>query len=116
MASTADVFEAELSRNPYSLHTWLGYLASCGAHPARARLALYDRAVAHLPGSYKLWMAYVEEAAKDVRRLRARAVLPRCPCSAPSPPLTPPLASPPPPLSPPRRWRACGWTTRAWAQ
>ncbi len=66
-ASTADVFEAELSRNPYSLHTWLGYLASCGAHPARARLALYDRAVAHLPGSYKLWMAYVQEAVKDVR-------------------------------------------------
>ncbi len=64
-----DVFEAELLRNPYSLSTWLSYISSS---PSRgARLALYDRAVTHLPGSYKLWMGYVKEAVKEVRAAAA---------------------------------------------
>jgi hypothetical protein len=88
-ASTAEVFEAELSRNPYGLHTWLGYLASCGTQPARVRLALYDRAVTHLPGSYKLWMAYVQEAVKEVRAgaaVRGGRAPPYRPAPSPSQP------------------------------
>jgi pre-mRNA-splicing factor SYF1 len=61
----AEAFEAELLRNPYSLETWLSYIeSSCSCV---ARLSLYDRAVSSLPGSYKLWIAYVKEAVKAVR-------------------------------------------------
>ncbi len=75
---SAEVFEAELARNPYSLQTWLAYLTSSAGQPARVRLALYDRAVSHLPGSYKLWIAYVQEAVKDVRCLSLQPFLSPC--------------------------------------
>ena len=66
--SAADaVFEEELQRNPYSIKTWSSYVE---AKPAgSARLTLYERAVGHLPGSFKLWAAYLTEALKVVRAL-----------------------------------------------
>ena len=72
-------FEEELLRNPFSVKTWCRYLASRGAStlggagaaeaaalaspsstPGRRRV-LFERALKALPGSYKLWFAYLTE-------------------------------------------------------
>jgi pre-mRNA-splicing factor SYF1 len=64
--SAADaVFEEELQRNPYHIKTWVAYAESKPAGPAR--LTVYERAVGALPGSFKLWAAYLTEALKLVR-------------------------------------------------
>lgn len=76
-------FEEELLRNPFSVKTWCRYLASRGASalggdgaaaaalaaspsstPGRRRV-LFERALKALPGSYKLWHAYLSELAAD---------------------------------------------------
>ncbi|KAJ0411750.1 hypothetical protein ATCC90586_006709 [Pythium insidiosum] len=53
--------EEEVSRNPYSVHAWLHYLAAAKDSPRSTRYALYERAVAALPRSYKLWKLYLDE-------------------------------------------------------
>ena len=63
------VFEEELQRNPFCLKTWVSYVEAQKAAPGAARLVLYERAVAQLPGSYKLWHAYLVEAVKEVSTL-----------------------------------------------
>ncbi len=50
----------EIARNPYSLKNWLRYLgAKTQAKPVK-RYLLYERALKFLPGSYKLWWAYLQ--------------------------------------------------------
>ncbi|ORZ33401.1 hypothetical protein BCR44DRAFT_1438412 [Catenaria anguillulae PL171] len=67
-------FEADLLRDPYSPRTWLRYIAHKEAHvtlgtvPHSHLALLYERATHHLPGSYKLWKAYLDWS---VVRLRA---------------------------------------------
>lgn len=103
--SDADAtFELELQANPFALNVWLAFLDTQRA--PRARLSLYERALAHLPGSYKLWRTYLGEAVKMVRgRARERA---RAAARAPQTLLTPRPPPRPPPAggAAPRRRRA----------
>ncbi|KAI8065093.1 pre-mRNA splicing factor syf-1 [Gongronella butleri] len=52
-------YEEELERYPYSLRTWLSYLDHKQHGPFDELCAVYERAVAQLPGSYKLWKKYL---------------------------------------------------------
>jgi len=82
-------FEEELLRNPYSVKTWCRYLASRGvacfgddgldpssasltspsSTPGRRRV-LFERAIKALPGSYKLWHAYLSELVANAEAAR----------------------------------------------
>lgn len=44
----------ELLRNPYALRMWLRYLDARKSASARKRYLLFERALAALPGSYKV--------------------------------------------------------------
>ncbi|TFJ86981.1 hypothetical protein NSK_001315 [Nannochloropsis salina CCMP1776] len=59
-------FEEEIARNPFSLKSWLRYLnAKTQAKPVK-RYLIYERALKFLPGSYKLWWAYLQERKEQV--------------------------------------------------
>ncbi|EPY53628.1 complexed with Cdc5 protein Cwf3 [Schizosaccharomyces cryophilus OY26] len=55
-----ETFELELLRNPYSLRSWLRYLLARESSSLEKRVLLYERACSELPGSYKIWKAYLE--------------------------------------------------------
>jgi len=63
------VYEEHLLRDPFSLSAWLNYLDYAGEAPLATRWQLYERAVARLPGSYKLWMKYMKERVSHTRSL-----------------------------------------------
>ncbi|MCO5551628.1 hypothetical protein L7F22_005133 [Adiantum nelumboides] len=63
------IFEEEILRNPFTLKLWWRYLAARRDAPFRKRKILYERAVKALPGSYKLWHAYLRERMETVRDL-----------------------------------------------
>lgn len=62
-------FEEELLRNAADIKVWLRYLAARKDAVSRKRHLLYERAVAALPGSYKLWHAYLQERVAETRGL-----------------------------------------------
>ena len=63
-------YEEEIIRNPYVVKGWLRYAEfKRSAAPAKLNM-IYERAVKQLPGSFKLWMAYL--------RLRKQQVRGRC--------------------------------------
>jgi pre-mRNA-splicing factor SYF1 len=96
-------YEEEVMRDPYNISSWQQYMQYKSGAPARERNILFERALKRLPGSYKLWLAYLRERREQVR-----------PVPAPPPPalLCPALRvvwcsrSPPPPLSPPAGCRS----------
>ncbi|KAI9003360.1 hypothetical protein DFJ74DRAFT_435548 [Hyaloraphidium curvatum] len=53
-------FEEDLNRNQFALKSWLRYLDHKRNAPPAQRIFLYERAVRQLPGSYKLWKAYLD--------------------------------------------------------
>lgn len=57
-------FEEDCIRNPYSLKSWLRYIdfkSKAGANTNWIGVYLvYERALKQLPGSYKLWYAYLK--------------------------------------------------------
>jgi pre-mRNA-splicing factor SYF1 len=53
-------FEEEIARNPYYVKVWWSYLAVKQGAPS-VRYMIYERALKHLPRSYKLWHAYLLE-------------------------------------------------------
>ncbi|XP_058749786.1 uncharacterized protein LOC131622761 [Vicia villosa] len=55
------VYEEELLRNPFSLKSWWRYLIALSDSPFSKRFIIYERALKALPGSYKLWHAYLCE-------------------------------------------------------
>jgi pre-mRNA-splicing factor SYF1 len=61
-------FETELVRNQYSVKTWVAYLEHKRDAGARDRFVLYERALQLVPGSYKLWHAYVLERRAHARK------------------------------------------------
>lgn len=63
------IFEEEILRNPFTLKLWWRYLLARRDAPFRKRRILYERAVKALPGSYKLWHAYLRERMETVRDL-----------------------------------------------
>ena len=72
-------YEEEVTRNPYSVRAWLRYIdfkATSNLDAQRRAFAidlLYERALRVLPGSYKLWHAYLLR-----RTARVRAARPLC--------------------------------------
>lgn len=59
--------EEDVLRRPYVLKAWLAYLQALeGSLPDR-RFLVYERALAALPGSYKLWVAYLTERHAHVK-------------------------------------------------
>ncbi|KAJ3130230.1 pre-mRNA-splicing factor syf1 [Physocladia obscura] len=53
-------FEEECIRTPQFLKAWLFYLDHKATAPLAARSFIFERALAALPGSYKLWKAYID--------------------------------------------------------
>lgn len=62
-STTVLTHEESVLRNPFSLRPWLAYISFMTNKDAPQTLTstfpIYERAVAALPGSYKLWYAYV---------------------------------------------------------
>ncbi len=48
------LYEEELLRNPFSLKMWWRYLEARKGVEAKRRYVMYERAIAALPGSYKV--------------------------------------------------------------
>eukprot|EP01110_Echinostelium_bisporum_P007402 TRINITY_DN2812_c0_g1_i1.p1 TRINITY_DN2812_c0_g1~~TRINITY_DN2812_c0_g1_i1.p1 ORF type:complete len:122 (-),score=14.68 TRINITY_DN2812_c0_g1_i1:4-369(-) len=61
------IYEEDVLRNPYFLKSWLRYLEFKQGSPAKVRNLIYERALRELPGSYKLWHAYLHERVQNVR-------------------------------------------------
>ncbi|XP_021770886.1 pre-mRNA-splicing factor SYF1-like [Chenopodium quinoa] len=62
-------YEEEILRNPFSLRLWWRYLVARTSSPFKKRAVIYERALKALPGSYKLWYAYLRERLELVRNL-----------------------------------------------
>ncbi|CAL5047020.1 unnamed protein product [Urochloa decumbens] len=62
-------YEEAVLREPFKVGAWLRYLSARGAAPLATRTAIYERALRALPGSYKLWHAYLTELAGAARPL-----------------------------------------------
>jgi pre-mRNA-splicing factor SYF1 len=60
-------YEEDVLQNPYSLKSWLRYLVFKINAPPHIRFVLYERALVHLPGSYKLWHSYLTEKTAAIR-------------------------------------------------
>lgn len=60
-------YEEELSRNPYNIRTWLNYIDHKKGSKAAERRRVYDRALLHLPRSYKIWHMYLQERTHKLR-------------------------------------------------
>lgn len=60
MARTPEILarEEEVTRTPYHLKPWLSYLSHLSNPRHSTLFQVYERAVAALPGSYKLWRQY----------------------------------------------------------
>ncbi|CAN6214429.1 unnamed protein product [Urochloa humidicola] len=75
MASTMQIsaddvaYEETVLREPFKVGAWLRYLSARGAAPLATRATIYERALRALPGSYKLWHAYLTELAAAARPL-----------------------------------------------
>lgn len=65
-------YEEDVARHGYFVKTWLRYLSFKSAAPAPVRYVIYERAVAALPRSYKLWRAYLDERVAACRSLSPR--------------------------------------------
>uniref|UniRef100_F6SBF1 Suppressor of forked domain-containing protein n=1 Tax=Ciona intestinalis TaxID=7719 RepID=F6SBF1_CIOIN len=52
-------YEEEILRNPYSVKCWLRYVEHKEGSPAKEINMVFERALKELPGSYKLWYAYL---------------------------------------------------------
>ncbi|CAI9087648.1 OLC1v1021777C1 [Oldenlandia corymbosa var. corymbosa] len=62
-------YEEEVLRNQYSLKLWWRYLIALTDAPFVKRQVIYERALKYLPGSYKIWYAYLRERLELVRNL-----------------------------------------------
>lgn len=60
-------YEEEILREPFKLKGWWRYLVARAAAPFPKRAVIYERALKALPGSYKLWHAYLRERLDHVR-------------------------------------------------
>jgi pre-mRNA-splicing factor SYF1 len=60
-------YEEEILRDPFKLKGWWRYLIARASAPFKRRSILYERALKALPGSYKLWHAYLRERLDAVR-------------------------------------------------
>jgi pentatricopeptide repeat protein len=63
-------FEDEVARNPYAPKVWWSYLTYKTDAAPSTRYLIYERALKHLPRSYKLWHAYLQERTQKVENKR----------------------------------------------
>eukprot|EP00871_Galdieria_phlegrea_P005263 jgi/Galph1/5738/GphlegSOOS_G4312.1 len=61
-------YEEEVLRDPFTLKKWLYYLDALKYAPPRVKFTVYERAVAALPRSYKLWTMYLRERKEYVKK------------------------------------------------
>ncbi|XP_018424078.1 PREDICTED: pre-mRNA-splicing factor SYF1 [Nanorana parkeri] len=61
-------YEEEILRNPYSVKCWMRYIEYKQSASAHVLNLIYERALKELPGSYKLWYAYLKQRRKQVKR------------------------------------------------
>jgi hypothetical protein len=54
-------YEDVLLRDPYSVKQWLSYLLYHAQASQQQRISIYERALQHLPSSYKIWRQYLTE-------------------------------------------------------
>ena len=64
------LFEEDILRNAYSLKYWWRYLEAKSRAPPRQRNQISERALKYLPGSYKLWHAYLADRRDQVKLRR----------------------------------------------
>jgi pre-mRNA-splicing factor SYF1 len=60
-ATLPNIFEFEFQRNPFRVKLWISYLDCNKCSPKKDRFMMYERALAVLPRSYKLWYRYLQE-------------------------------------------------------
>lgn len=60
-------YEEEILRNPYSVKCWLRYIEHKENAPSKEINMVYERALKELPGSYKLWYAYLRTRREQLR-------------------------------------------------
>lgn len=61
------LYEEDILRNAYSLKYWWRYMDAKRGAPARQRNMIAERALKYLPGSYKLWRAYLNDRREQVK-------------------------------------------------
>ncbi len=67
LQSEVDIgLEDEVARNPYSVKSWLAYTEAKALAAPQVRYNVYERALRLMPGSYKLWVAYLEDRHRQV--------------------------------------------------
>jgi pre-mRNA-splicing factor SYF1 len=67
--TTDMIHEEEISRNKYNLAAWWRYIHAVTERnaPHRVRNGIYERALRCLPGSYKIWHAYLMDCKTQVK-------------------------------------------------
>lgn len=60
------LYEEDILRNAYSLKYWWRYIDAKKRAPPRGRNMVAERALKYLPGSYKIWRAYLLDRRKQV--------------------------------------------------
>lgn len=68
ISSSELAHEEDVLRRPFVVKAWLGYLQALEKAPLKRRFLVYERALAALPGSYKLWHAYLKELLQYVAK------------------------------------------------
>eukprot|EP01119_Soliformovum_irregulare_P007300 TRINITY_DN1969_c1_g1_i1.p1 TRINITY_DN1969_c1_g1~~TRINITY_DN1969_c1_g1_i1.p1 ORF type:complete len:749 (-),score=222.29 TRINITY_DN1969_c1_g1_i1:92-2338(-) len=60
-------YEEDVTRNPYSVKSWLRYVDFKSEEPPFVRYILYERALKEIPMSYKIWLQYLRELKVHMR-------------------------------------------------
>jgi pre-mRNA-splicing factor SYF1 len=66
-------FEEQLKHNPCNLKIWWNYIQTKLDQPPILRYTIYERALALLPRSYKLWHAYLLDRTATLRHKSIRS-------------------------------------------
>ena len=61
------LYEEDILRNAYSLKYWWRYMDAKQRASPKQRNMIAERALKYLPGSYKIWHAYLKDRKRQVR-------------------------------------------------
>ena len=75
MKETDVAYEQELKRDPYQIRVWFAYFDSKKESSNEMRYLLYERAVKAMPGSYKIWAAYLKVSATQLSKTFSAYIL-----------------------------------------
>ena len=67
--TTDMIYEEEISRNKYNMSAWWRYIKAVTSRkaPSAVRNRVFERALRCLPGSYKIWHAYLMDCKQQVK-------------------------------------------------